>query len=188
MKKIIAFAGSNRSDSIHKKLITYAAAQLQDEEILVQILDLSLYDAPIFNNDLEEQTGIPPQIIALSKILADAEGFIIASPEHNGSLTAFFKNMIDWLSRVNRSIFNNKPVALLSASPGARGGKTGLAHLEALMPYLGGTVTGRLSIGNIETYLNGDQIQFSEALDAQLFDLLQTLRNAMEPMCCSEPC
>eukprot|EP01029_Cantina_marsupialis_P028307 TRINITY_DN7759_c0_g1_i1.p3 TRINITY_DN7759_c0_g1~~TRINITY_DN7759_c0_g1_i1.p3 ORF type:complete len:117 (+),score=12.29 TRINITY_DN7759_c0_g1_i1:37-387(+) len=79
MKKIIAFAGSNSSNSINQQLVNYIAT-LTDQVELIKLTD---YDAPIYNIDLETQDGIPDSINRLAEKLAKADQLIISVAEHN---------------------------------------------------------------------------------------------------------
>ncbi|MFY0629285.1 MAG: NAD(P)H-dependent oxidoreductase [Flavobacteriaceae bacterium] len=134
MKKIIAFAGSTSSTSINKQLATYASTLL--DTVDVTIAEMNDYEAPIYSSD-EEQKGFPESLVAFSEELKSYDGFIISLAEHNGSYAAAFKNILDWLSRINRSVFNEKPVLLMAASPGGRGGASVLASAIAYFPHAG---------------------------------------------------
>ena len=61
--------------------------------------------------------------------------------EHNGSYTAAFKNLYDWMSRVQKEVWRNKPMLLMATSPGGRGGQTVLETAAKGFPYLGGNIT-----------------------------------------------
>jgi len=56
---------------------------------------------------------------------------------YNSSVPAGFKNTIDWLSRLEGKVFQNKPVLLMCATPGKRGGRSVLEHLSQAMPFWG---------------------------------------------------
>lgn len=92
------------------------------------------------------EQGIPEQIRALRKLFDEADAFIISSPEYNGSLPAGFKNTLDWVSRIDGKIFQDKPVLLMSTSPGGRGGKSVLDHLTKVMPFWGAKIVGSFSL------------------------------------------
>ena len=159
MKRILAFSGSNSSKSINQVFVAYAADKIGNHE--VGILDIRDYPLPLYGMDLEMGEGIPDNAKKLKGIFSKQDALIIASPEHNGSIPAVFKNIIDWLSRIvepGESFFGNhaKPVLLLSASPGPTGGATNLANMERLMPYWGGDVKGKYSLGGFpDCFLNG---------------------------------
>ncbi|WP_420582102.1 NADPH-dependent FMN reductase [Reichenbachiella sp.] len=145
MKKIIAFAGSNSSTSINMQLVKYAGSLVAYNE--VEYLDLRDFDAPIYSADIEKE-GIPQPIKNLVAKLAGADAYIIGTPEHNGSLTAFLKNTIDWASRVEAKFLGGKPVLLLSTSNGKRGAAGSLEDLNNKMKYFAGDVAATFSLGS----------------------------------------
>jgi len=135
MKKILAFAGSNSAHSINRQLLEHAAGLIQQHE--VTLIDLRTFDAPLYSPDLEEEGGIPEPTQRLRQLFDAHDAYLMASPEHNGMMPAFFKNTMDWLSRMEGKIFQGKPVMAMSTSPGARGGQTNLANMKALFPHWG---------------------------------------------------
>ena len=145
MKKIVAFSGSNNPDSINEKLVRSLINRYSEYDI--RFIDLKKFDAPIYSQKIQSK-GIPQQIQDLYQIFEESEGFIIASPEHNGLPSAFLKNIIDWLSVITQRFFNDKPVLLLSTSPGATGAKTHLGILAKLIPLWGGILKGTYSLGS----------------------------------------
>ncbi|MDC6404638.1 MULTISPECIES: NADPH-dependent FMN reductase [Maribacter] len=153
MKKIIAFAGSNNPASINQKLIKYIIQEFPKSRI--EFLDLKKYTLPIYSQEIE-QKGIPNQAKELFQLFTSAEGFILASPEHNGLPSAFLKNTIDWLSRIDQRFFGDKPLLLLSTSPGATGGSTHLEILANLVQRWGGQLVGQFSLGNFQQNFNDD--------------------------------
>lgn len=154
MKKIIAFAGSNSSTSINMQLVKYAGSLIENNE--VEYLDLRKYDAPIYSADIEK-VGIPQPIKDLVAKLAEADAYIIGTPEHNGSLTAFLKNTIDWASRVEAKFLGGKPVLLLSTSNGKRGAASSLEDLNNKMKYFAGEVAATFSLGSFSENFDTDQ-------------------------------
>lgn len=121
-KKILAFGASNSIHSINKKLAIYAAKQLEDASIT--ILDLNDFEMPIYSIDREKKSGIPDLALQFKNHIKAADGLIISFAEHNGAYTSAFKNIMDWVSRIEGSIWENKPMFLLATSPGGRGGKS----------------------------------------------------------------
>ncbi|OKY25139.1 MULTISPECIES: NADPH-dependent FMN reductase [Thalassotalea] len=158
MKKVLAFSGSNHSQSINQTLVTLAAEKFTSHE--VTIIDLNEYEMPLYGLDVQEQ-GFPDSAIQLRELMSDYDALVIASPEHNGSMPAFLKNVIDWLSRLTtpgKPFFGDKikPVLLMSTSPGATGGATNLKHMAELMPWWGGDVKDTYSLGGFyDKYADG---------------------------------
>ena len=139
MKKIITLGGSNSKNSINKALANYAGSQLNDVEIIS--LDLSEKNIPLYCIDIENDSGIPQVISDINMLFDTADGFVVSLAEHNGSYTAAFKNVYDWMSRVEKDVWRNKPMLLMATSPGGRGGQTVLETAAKGFPYLGGNIT-----------------------------------------------
>jgi NAD(P)H-dependent FMN reductase len=136
--KILAFAGSLRANSFNKKMVEIAAKGAVDAGANVTIIDVKDYPLPIYDQDIEDTTGIPENALKLKKLFMENEGLLIASPEYNSSLSGVLKNVIDWVSRPARGetgylcCFINKVVVLMSASPGNLGGIRGLVHVRSI--------------------------------------------------------
>ncbi len=144
MNPILAFAGSNSPHSINGQLLRTAVRQVPDAP--VRLLSLTDFPAPLYGECLEKRGPVPAPIRQLHGLFGEARGFMIALPEHNGLPPAFFKNTIDWLSRIDQRIFRGKPVLLLSTSPGKNGGASSLAIMSQLLPRWGGVVAARYSL------------------------------------------
>jgi len=69
-------------------------------------------------------------------------------------MPSFFKNTIDWLSRINREFLKDKKIILLSTSPGKYGGKQSLEHTASIIPRFGGEVIGSYSLGSFYENVN----------------------------------
>lgn len=173
--KIIAFAASNSQRSINKQLLNFAVEQLVTAE--VEVIDLSSFTTPIYSPAIEAQLGIPKSIKALHRKFAEAGAFLIASPEHNGLMPAFFKNIIDWLSRIDTQVFNSRPVALISTSISARGGAGNLRILSDVMVWWGAHVMGTYSLPSFNQRF--DQVNGS-LTDPQEIQKLQDLIHKLE--------
>lgn len=176
MKKIIAFAGSNSKNSINKQLITYASGMIADEE--VTILDLNDFDIPIYSIDTETDNGFPEDAEKFLEIIQSADGIMLSLAEHNGAYTAAFKNLLDWLSRIDSNVWANKPMLLMATSPGARGGKFVLDMAESRMPILGAHVVEVFSLPSF--YDNFSEGQISDtSLNQTLTEAISNFKNAI---------
>ena len=122
MKQIVAFGASSSKKSINKDLASYAASVIEDANVL--ILDLNDFEMPIYSIDYESDHGIPEKAYKFKEKLKNADGIIISFAEHNSVYTAAFKNIFDWISRIEKVVWYNKPMFLLSTSDGDRGAKT----------------------------------------------------------------
>ncbi|WP_426416674.1 NADPH-dependent FMN reductase [Aestuariirhabdus sp. LZHN29] len=143
MVRIIAFAGSARRHSWNKKLAAIAAEGARGAGAEVTLLDLADYPMQIYCEDLEAEQGFPDSARRFKQLLAEHDGFLIASPEHNSAYSSLLKNAIDWATRREGEdepplmAFSGKVAALMSTSPGALGGLRGLVSLRMLLGNLG---------------------------------------------------
>lgn len=128
MKTIVAFAASNSRNSINKALALYTAKQL--DRFRIVFLDLNDYEMPLYSIDRENEDGIPGVVLSFMKIISEADGIVISFAEHNGAYSVAYKNIYDWVSRVDQGVWMNKPMLLMATAPGPRGGKSvlQLAH------------------------------------------------------------
>ena len=141
--RILVFGGSLRRDSWNQKLASVAATGAKAAGADVTLISLNDFPMPLFNEDLEDESGMPEGAKQLKQLMIEHHGLIIASPEYNSSITAALKNAIDWVSRTTSddeppmAAFTGKVAALCSASPGALGGMRGLVHLRAILGIIG---------------------------------------------------
>ncbi|MES9836931.1 MAG: NAD(P)H-dependent oxidoreductase [Candidatus Thiodiazotropha sp.] len=173
--KLVAFAASSSRKSINKRLATYATGLLDGAE--TEILDLNDYEMPLFSVDREEELGHPRLAKAFLAKIDASDALIISFAEHNGSYTAAYKNLFDWCSRISKKVYDKKPVVLLSASPGEKGGARVLSMASASMPFFGASVMATLSIPNF--YQNFDVekgVLTNQALNAKLIAAVDSLR------------
>jgi NAD(P)H-dependent FMN reductase len=119
-KKIVAFGASSSRNSINKEFSYFAAKQI--DNVVINLIDLNDFEMPIFSIDSEKKHGIPKLAYEFKLNLKKSDGIIISFAEHNGAYTAAFKNIFDWISRIEEIVWYNKPMFLLSTSDGSRGG------------------------------------------------------------------
>lgn len=156
--RILAFAGSLRADSYNKKLVKIAAKGAEKAGAQVTHLDLRDYPLPVFDEDLEKSGGMPANGCKIKDLMMAHDGWLLACPEYNSSITAVLKNTIDWASRKEEGetplqCFAGKAVCLMAASPGALGGLRGL-------------VVVRMLLSNINMIVLPDQIAIPQAMNA----------------------
>jgi chromate reductase len=101
---------------------------------------------PIYNADIKEASGEPPDIVDWAGAIRSADGVIIVSPEYNWSIPGGLKNAIDWVSRMKEQPFKDRPVALQSASPGPLGASRMQYHLRQTMVSVDALIFGRPEI------------------------------------------
>lgn len=156
MKRIVAFAGSNSKESINKKLVNYTSNMLDNSEVVH--INLNDFELPIYGVDHESDHGVPSLVGELNKVFEEADGFVISLAEHNGSYSAAFKNIIDWLSRMSPEFWNQKPMLLMSTSPGSRGGATVLQSALTTFPFLGADIIESFALPSFYQNFSGGKI------------------------------
>jgi len=157
--KVLAFAGSTRAESFNKKLIEEVAGIARQMGAKVTVIDLKDFSMPFYNADEEAKHGMPENAKRLREHMRQADAIFIATPEYNASLPALLKNTLDWTSRSEKGgsakgdVFKDKIFVLMSASPGKRGGKRALDHLEFILRDIGATnVSAAISIPEAHLY------------------------------------
>lgn len=186
--KILAFAGSTRTESFNKKLIKVATAAAQKAGAAVTLIDLRDLPMPFYDGDLEAKEGLPGNANKLKELMLSHQGFLISSPEYNSSIPGVLKNAIDWASRsapneAPLACFADKVVGLMSASPGALGGLRSLVHVRAILENIGSLVIPQqVAVGRAGEAFNPDgslkdakQQAAIEKLTAKTVDILKKL-------------
>ncbi|MCM4163022.1 MULTISPECIES: NADPH-dependent FMN reductase [unclassified Arenibacter] len=144
MARILAFAGSNSSTSINYKLVKYSTSLIIGHE--VELINMVDYNFPIFSEDLEREEGYSDVLHGLKDRMVHANALILSVNEHNGNPSAFFKNVLDWLSRVDRNFLADTKIFLMSCSGGRRGGAGSLEVVKGILPRFGGEIIATFSL------------------------------------------
>lgn len=144
MKRILAFGASNSKKSINKTLAHWVAQEVPGAR--VTLIDLNDFEMPVYGPDREKETGIPQQAQDFFKLIESHEGLVVSLAEYNHNYTAAFKNLMDWTSRVQKEFWQQKPMFLLSCSPGGRGAQHVMNHSLEHMPYMGGNIVAHFSL------------------------------------------
>lgn len=137
--RILVFAGSVRSGAYSGRTADVAQKTLAVQGAEVTRVSLLDYPLPIFDQDMERETGVPDNAMRLARHIAGHDGVLIATPEYNGSIPPLLKNAIDWASRVRRADgrpfhpLTGKPAGLCSSSEGHFAGIRAINHLRAVL-------------------------------------------------------
>lgn len=172
---ILAFAASNSRNSINKQLVTYAVTMLSNSD--VSILDLNDFEMPIYSIDRENLSGIPDQAHRFFELIGQSDALVISYAEHNGSYSAAFKNLFDWTSRINPRVYQDKPMVLLSTSPGPGGASRVLESAKTSAPFFGGKIVKYLSVPSFQSNFDSDAGKLTNPeLDEQLKLVMTSLK------------
>jgi chromate reductase, NAD(P)H dehydrogenase (quinone) len=177
MKKIVAFGGSSSKNSINKQWAEFAAKSLENVE--VKVLDLNEFELPIYSIDREKTSGIPQKAHDFKAIIDQADGIVLSLAEHNGSFSAAYKNIYDWVSRINKQVYQNKPMLLMATSPGGRGGKTVLNHALSIYGFSHKAALVSFSLPSFHQNFNPEKgikdLSLKEEFEQQLKEFSQAL-------------
>jgi NAD(P)H-dependent FMN reductase len=137
--KILVIPGSLRSGSHNAKLASAAVDELVRADAEVTRISLGDFALPIYDGDLEADSGVPKAALDLKRMMANHHGVLIVTPEYNASLPPLVKNAIDWVSRVvdgaesKGQVFRERPFAIAAASGGRLGGARCLQALRLVL-------------------------------------------------------
>lgn len=170
--KIVAFAGSPSKKSINKKLAAYAAGLFENAQ--VEVLDLNDYEMPLFSVDKEAEIGQHPLAKVFLEKIAAADILVVSLAENNGNYSAAFKNTVDWCSRINPKIFQDKPMLLMATSPGARGGASVLEIAKNNFPRFTADIKAVFSLPSFNDNFDVENGRISnEELNNQLNEIIK---------------
>lgn len=177
--KLLVFAGSNSVNSINRALASHAADVYKAEfntDAAIEVLDLNDYEMPIYSGAREADTGIPVLATSFRDKIGGADAVIISFAEHNGGMSAAFKNIFDWMSRIEGKVYQNKPMVLLSTSPGPGGAGNVLSVALSGAPHFAGDVKGSLSVPRFYDNFDSETGALKNAeIAASLRDVLKNL-------------
>ena len=142
--KILAFAGSNSSTSINFELVKYTVSLIEGHEI--RLFDMSQMPFPMYSADAEKNDGFKNSLVEFKNEIQAADRIILSVNEHNGGPSAYFKNLLDWLSRLDRKFAAGAEIFLMSTSPGRGGAKSSLAYTKEALADFGGHIVETFSL------------------------------------------
>lgn len=192
--KILAFAGSLREHSFSKRVVKVAKKGAENAGAEVTYIDLRDFPMPLYDADDHEKNGFCEAALEFQTLLNDHDGFLIASPEYNGSLSGALKNAIDWASRKSEkfaqgSVFKGKVAAIMTESPGAFGGIRCLNHLRGVLSILlVNVLPSEIAVGKVNAMFEGESEEMTdekmrgilEDHGASLVDMLKKTHGEVE--------
>ena len=167
LPKVAVINGSLRKDSINKKL-ALAIAKLAAGKLDLRPVDIS--DLPLYNQDLE--ANFPANVQRMKNEIAASDAVLFVTPEHNRSISAALKNVIDWGGRpYGQGVWDGTPGAIVGATPGAIGTAVAQEHLKSVLVSQGIALLGRPEV--YFTYKDGVFDSNNDVTDPQAKQLLQ---------------
>jgi NAD(P)H-dependent FMN reductase len=176
MLKVLAIGASNSKESINKKFASYTANLIENAKVTT--VDLNDYPLPIYGIDLEKEEGIPENAKKFSEQIKNADGIVLSLAEHNSNFSVVFKNLTDWMSRMEVKTWQEKNILLLSTSPGGRGGASVMQIALASFPYAGAQITSHFSLPKFYEHFTDSGISDSE-LKSKYLEAVATFQKAI---------
>ncbi len=170
---LLGLSGSLRRDSTNTRLVREAARLFGPGRFVEADLRLPLYDG-----DAEERDGIPVEVQTLSDQIAEADVIVISTPEYNKGPSGVLKNALDWISRTPGNPWNNKPLAVMSATAGRAGGERAQMLLRSFMvPFQPRLITGpEVHLADSRNQFDAEERLVSDQYTATLQRLMDKLR------------
>ncbi len=133
-RNVAVLVGSLRRESFNRK-VAHALIDLAPSSLKLEIVEIG--DLPHYNQDADEAGQIPQAWSAFRQRVRAADAVIFVTPEYNRSVPGVLKNAIDVGSRpYGQSVWDKKPAAVVSVSPGAIGGFGANHHLRQSLVFL----------------------------------------------------
>jgi chromate reductase len=152
---VAVFVGSLRQGSLNRRMAEALAAMAPP---MLQLGIVEIGDLPLYDPDLDTGDSAPAPWKRLRERIAGADAVLFITPEYNRSVPAALKNAIDVGSRpYGQSVWNGKPGAVISVSPGAMGGFGANHHLRQSLVFLNVPV-----LQQPEAYIGGAEKLFDE--------------------------
>lgn len=174
VRHVALIVGSLRQHSFNRQIANYVR---EIAPARWQISEVHIDDLPLYNQDYDDE---PIEVYERVRGQIDpADVVLIVSPEHNRSVPAALKNVIDIASRpVGRGVWSGKKAALLTASPSMYGGVMAGTHLRQILQVLGVQVLvgPEVHLGHVHEALDGE----SQLTDARIKALLQQFVVALD--------
>ncbi len=179
--KILVWAGSTRRGSFNflvgKKIAEELLTQRDGDQVTLR--EFAADKLPLYDGDHENAHGLPDSARDLVSAFKAADAVILVSPEYNGGIPGTLKNAIDWMSRSDGNVFADKPILLVSGSPGALGGIRGLWHTRVPLTALGANVYPQMvAISHVDSELEKTEAPVWARLKSTAEKFLHSARHA----------
>lgn len=132
--QIAVLIGSLRKGS-YTRMMTNELIAESPPSLSFEIIEIG--GLPLYNQDLDDEKKPPREWVAFRNRVRPVDAVLFATPEYNRSVPGVLKNAIDVGSRpYGQSVWDKKPVAVVSVSPGAIGGFGANHHLRQMLVFL----------------------------------------------------
>jgi chromate reductase len=174
-KNIGVLVGSLRKESYSKK-IARGLAGLFPEDCNVSFVEIG--DLELYNQDYDDEGRVPESYTRFRSTMSNIDAILFVTPEYNRSVPAVLKNALDVGSRpYGKSVWDGKPAAIVSASPGGIGAFGANHHLRQSLVFLNMPTVQQPEayIGHVNSILN----EHGEVTDAETLKFLRSIVDAL---------
>ncbi|MFF1932023.1 NAD(P)H-dependent oxidoreductase [Streptomyces sp. NPDC058228] len=174
--RILALVGSLRAGS-HNRQLAEAAAKHAPEGVEIELYE-GLADVPFYNEDIDVEASVPEAAARLRAAAGQVDGFLLFSPEYNGTMPAVLKNAIDWLSRpYGAGAISDKPVAVVGTAFGQYGGVWAQDDARKAVGIAGGAV-----LEDAKLSIPGSMTRFADTHPADDSDVVAGLSGVIQQL------
>ncbi|MEX2230930.1 MAG: NAD(P)H-dependent oxidoreductase [Cyclobacteriaceae bacterium] len=154
MPHIAIISASVRTGRKSYRVALYFENFLKSQSLAtVEILDLNVYQFPVFTERLKHQPSPSPDVIDFAEKIKKADGVLIVTPEYNGGYPASIKNVIDLLYPE----WFRKPIAITTVSDGSFGGSQVITSLVfTLWKIRAWVIPAMFPVPNVEASFSED--------------------------------
>lgn len=159
---ILVICGSLRKASFNAALTRALPALAPPEMKLIAAPSFDSF--PLYNQDMQDASGIPGAVADLAAAIRAADGVLFVTPEYNWSMPGALKNAIDWVSRVKDQPFQEKPVAIQSCTGGPMGGARMQYHWRMSMTFVKAFIFGtpEIFVGNAASKFDKETLELTD--------------------------
>jgi chromate reductase, NAD(P)H dehydrogenase (quinone) len=168
---VAGIAGSLRRGSFNRGLLR---AAVEGAPAGMTIETLEIRDLPLYDADLDVDGG-PEVVQAFKAGILEADGVLIATPEYNYSMPGVLKNALDWAARAPEHALNDKPVAIVGATPGRWGTVRSQLALRQMLLFPGCRVmpTPLMTLAGAREYFDSEGTLIDDVTRAELVAVLE---------------
>lgn len=181
MPNVVVVSGSVRPNSANSKVLPVVVSALEARGANVTVADLVILDLPFYNDPLPtsapEFAPTDERVLAWTKLVADADGVVLVTPEYNHTMSPVQLNAIDWIGKE----WEDKPVALVGYGWRSGASQAHATAREALAVNLKAKVGDDQANMFFMKDLNADgsvldEASVSQKIGAALDELLETIK------------
>jgi chromate reductase, NAD(P)H dehydrogenase (quinone) len=154
---ITIVSGTNRRNSVTKKIALHYETLLQSKNIETNMIDLVDLPSDFIETALYENEGKNETFNSFRDQMVDGQKFLFVVPEYNGSFPGILKTFLDGLKFPGT--LKGKKCAMIGISSGMQGGVIAMSHLTDIFNYLGMNVLAlKPKLTRVDSLMENDRL------------------------------